>query len=117
MLGMSYHEHTDPKFAAKIRAGAPAAFDAWMKFNQASLRNEDGVLSRKTVELLAVAVALTTQCPYCLEDHSNAAREAGVTEEELAETIMVAATLRAGAGLAHGFVAEKFSHGAEKAAD
>jgi AhpD family alkylhydroperoxidase len=51
---------------------------------------------------MAVAVALTTQCPYCIEIHTKKARAAGCTEAELAETAMVAAALRAGGAITHG---------------
>ncbi len=50
---------------------------------------------------MAIAVALTTQCPYCIELHRQAAHQAGVTGQELAETVHVAA-LRAGAAITHG---------------
>ncbi len=50
---------------------------------------------------MAVAVALTTQCPYCIEIHSQRAKETGATELELAETTLVAAALRAGAAMTH----------------
>jgi AhpD family alkylhydroperoxidase len=53
-----------------------------------------------TLELMALAIALTTQCPYCLQIHKGAAINAGATKEELAETI--AWTLRAGAAITHG---------------
>ena len=53
-------------------------------------------------ELIALAVALTTQCPYCLEIHKGAALKAGATEEEFAEVTLVAAALRAGAAITHG---------------
>jgi AhpD family alkylhydroperoxidase len=61
-----------------------------------------GPPSPKYKELMALAVALTTQCPYCLEVHKNKALEAGATEQELAEVIHVAAALRAGAAITHG---------------
>ena len=51
---------------------------------------------------MAVAVGLTTQCPYCIEVHRNAALNAGATEQELAEVTFVAAALRAGAAVTHG---------------
>jgi AhpD family alkylhydroperoxidase len=51
---------------------------------------------------MAVAVALTTQCIYCIEIHTKRAREAGATEQELAEVVAVAAALRAGGAIAHG---------------
>jgi AhpD family alkylhydroperoxidase len=53
-------------------------------------------------ELMAVAVALTTQCRYCIEIHKEEALKAGATEAELAETTFVAAALRAGAAITHG---------------
>jgi len=61
----------------------------------------DGVIPVKYKELIAVGVALTTQCPYCIEIHSNNARKAGATDAELAEAGMVAAALRAGAAVTH----------------
>ncbi|WP_119301510.1 carboxymuconolactone decarboxylase family protein [Dongia deserti] len=73
-----------------------AAFDA---FGDAALA--EGALPRKVKELIAVAVALTTQCPYCIEIHSKEARSAGATDLELAETAMLAAVMRAGGAITH----------------
>lgn len=85
---------------AKISEAAPAAMAAFHKFDAAALA--DGAIPRKYKELIALAVAMTTQCPYCLEIHRKSAVEAGATAEELAETIFVAAALRAGAAVTHG---------------
>jgi AhpD family alkylhydroperoxidase len=79
---------------------APEAMKAFLGFDKAALA--DGAIPVKYKELMAIAVALTTQCPYCIEIHVKKAKEAGVTDAELAETIMVAAALRAGAALTHG---------------
>lgn len=62
----------------------------------------EGAISKKHKELIAIAVALTTQCGYCLEVHRKAAVAAGATEQELAEATFVAVALRAGAALTHG---------------
>ncbi|AWW41501.1 carboxymuconolactone decarboxylase family protein [Streptomyces cadmiisoli] len=105
---MSYHEHTDHQYAKHIRAGAPAAFKAFVAWDAQAMRGSDNVIPPKYTELMAVAVALTTQCPYCIEAHTKAAHAAGATQQELAETIMVAAALRAGGSYAHGFMAMKF---------
>ncbi|MGW3044671.1 carboxymuconolactone decarboxylase family protein [Kitasatospora sp. NPDC001159] len=56
---------------------------------------------------MAIAVALTTQCSYCLDVHTAQARRHGVTAEELAEVIFVAGAVRAGGSLAHGLQAMK----------
>lgn len=79
---------------------APEASKAYQAFNQAALA--DGVVPKKYKELMAVAVALTTQCLYCIEVHKDAAVKAGASEAELAETTFVAAALRAGASVVHG---------------
>ena len=79
---------------------APEAFKAFMAFDEAALK--EGAIPRKHKELMAVAVALTTQCPYCIEIHTQKARKAGATEQELAETTLIAAALRAGAAMTHG---------------
>jgi len=78
---------------------APAAMDAFIKFDQAAFAA--GALPVKIKELIAVAVAATTQCPYCLEIHSKNARKAGATEAELTEAGLVAAAIRAGGAVTH----------------
>ena len=79
---------------------APDAFQAFVALDQAALK--DGAIPHKYKELMAVAVALTTQCVYCIEFHTQKAKKAGATEQELAETTLVAAALRAGGAVAHG---------------
>jgi len=84
----------------KLGELAPAAFKAFEEFDATAFR--EGALSVKHKELMAVAVALTTQCPYCIEVHTGRAKKAGATEQELAETTLVAAAIRAGGAVAHG---------------
>jgi AhpD family alkylhydroperoxidase len=79
--------------------GASEATKAFWAFDKAAMA--DGVVPKKYKELIAVAVALTTQCPYCLELHRSGAVTAGASQEELAETALVAAALRAGAAITH----------------
>jgi AhpD family alkylhydroperoxidase len=93
----------DPKNLSKLsRFGelVPEAFKGFVQLDRAAFA--DGALSRKHKELMAVAVALTTQCPYCIGLHAAAARKAGATEQELAEATMVAAAIRAGGAMTHG---------------
>jgi AhpD family alkylhydroperoxidase len=79
---------------------APAAMQAFWAFDKAALA--DGAIPRKFKELMALAVAFTTQCPYCIEIHSGKARETGATDQEIAEVVAIAAALRAGAAITHG---------------
>lgn len=93
----------DMKNLAKFRRLgelAPEAFKAFVTFDEAVVKY--GVVPLKYKELMAVAVALTTQCPYCVEIHSQKAKKAGATEQELAETALIAAALRAGGAMTHG---------------
>lgn len=79
---------------------APAAWEGFKAFDGAAMA--EGAIPARMKELMAVAVALTTQCPYCIEIHTKKARAAGCSDAELAETVMVAAALRAGAAVTHG---------------
>jgi AhpD family alkylhydroperoxidase len=68
----------------------------------------DGALPTKIKELMAVCAAHITRCPYCIAGHVRKAREAGATEHEIAEAIMVAVAINAGASLAHSSMAMKY---------
>jgi AhpD family alkylhydroperoxidase len=83
----------------KMDALAPEVMKAFWAFDKAAVA--DGAIPVKYKELIAVAVALTTQCPYCIDIHNRNARKAGANETELAEAAMVAAALRAGASVTH----------------
>jgi AhpD family alkylhydroperoxidase len=75
-------------------------FQAFKNFNNEIFEKESS-LPRKLKELIAIGVAHTTQCPYCIEGHVKAAKKAGATNQEIAEAIFVAAALRAGGAFAH----------------
>jgi AhpD family alkylhydroperoxidase len=65
----------------------------------------DGALPAKVKQLIAVAVAHVTQCPYCIKGHTKAAIRHGASNEELMEAIWVAAEMRAGGAYAHSVLA------------
>lgn len=75
-------------------------FKAFVDFDSEAMKA--GFLSTKEKELIAIAVAHTTGCPYCIELHVKSAKQEGVTKEELAEIIMVATILKAGSTISHG---------------
>ena len=83
----------------KMNELAPEVMKAFWAFDKAAVA--EGAIPVKYKELIAVAVALTTQCPYCIDIHSANARNAGATDTEMAEAAMVAAALRAGAAVTH----------------
>ena len=82
---------------------AAATHDAFQAFSRQVFA--DGALDKKTKQLIAVAVAHVTQCPYCIRGHNEAAVRRGATEPELMEAIWVAAEMRAGGAYAHSALA------------
>lgn len=85
---------------AKRRAElAPEPLAAFKAFSKAVFA--PGALDAKTKQLIAVAVAHVTQCPYCIKGHTEAAAHAGATDAEIMEAIWVASEMRAGGAYAH----------------
>ena len=102
-----YHDENDLKLLKEMSRLAPEDFRAWANLDGIVAR-EDGKIPRKYRELIAIAVAHTTQCVYCIEVHTKNAKKAGATKEEVAEAVLLAAALRAGGAAAHGTLAMKF---------
>jgi len=94
------YDMANMKKLARYAELAPDAWKAFVAFDEAVVKG--GVIPLKYKELMAVAVALTTQCPYCIEIHAKKAKKAGASEQELAETALIAAALRAGGAVTHG---------------
>lgn len=87
----------------KRRDLAPDTLKAWREFSKAAFA--EGAIPAVTKQLIAVAVAHTTQCPYCIKGHTREALRQGATEQQLMEAIWVAAEMRAGAAYAHSTIA------------
>ncbi len=102
MSGNLYPEPTKA-LADKRRELVPQVDAAFRQFSEAVFR--DGALPKKTKQLIAVAAAHVTQCPYCIEGHTKAAARAGATPEEIMEAIWVAVEMRAGGAYAHSTIA------------
>ena len=113
---MRYHDSADLNRLGEFNHVAPAEFAAFIEFDKIVGR-EAGAIPRKYRELIAIAVACTTQCPYCIDVHARAARRVGATREEVAEASLLAAALRAGGAVTHGALAMKlFDQAPETAA-
>lgn len=87
----------------KLIEMAPEQYEAWKNFSQTAFKG--GALDEKTKQLIAVAVAHVTQCPYCIRGHVPQALKKGATKEEIMEAIWVAAEMRSGAAFAHANIA------------
>src|SRR5262245_60119487 len=105
------HPSVSKELAQKRRELAPEIYGAFRTFSQRVFA--DGALPSKTKELIAVAVAHVTQCPYCIRGHTDLAVKKGATEQELMEAIWVASEMRAGAAFAHSIIALDAMHPGE----
>jgi AhpD family alkylhydroperoxidase len=105
------YPHVSKELAHERRELAPEIHDAFRTFGQRVFA--DGALPAKTKELIAVAVAHVTQCPYCIRGHTERALQKGATQQELMEAIWVSAEMRAGAAYAHSLLAIDAMHQAE----
>lgn len=95
----SIYPQSTPEIAHKRRELTPNQLAAFESFSKAVFA--EGALSAKFKQIIAVAVAHVTQCPYCINGHTKAALRAGATPQELMEAIWVAAEMRAGGAYAH----------------
>ncbi len=102
MTDAVYHPATSA-LAAHRKELAPGTHRAFEEFSRAVFA--EGALDRKTKQLIAVAVAHVTQCPYCIDGHTRLARRQGATPQEIMESIWVAAEMRAGGAYAHSTLA------------
>ena len=105
-----YTEAT-PEMAAKKAKLAPEIVEEWRTFMNTVFKA--GLLSTKTKQLIALAIAHVTQCAYCIKGHTKNAKVKGASNEEMMEAIWVAAEMRSGAAYAHATIAldemDKFS--------
>jgi AhpD family alkylhydroperoxidase len=99
----SVYPPATPEIAARRKELAPHTHEAFEAFSRAVFA--EGALPETTKQLIAVAVAHTTQCPYCIQGHTRLARRKGATDEQIMEAIWVAAEMRAGGAYAHSTLA------------
>ena len=92
-----------PEMSTRRKELAPEVHDAFTAFSKAVFA--DGALPGRTKQLIAVAVAHVTQCPYCIDGHTKLSARAGASDEEIMEAIWVAAEMRAGGAYAHSALA------------
>jgi alkylhydroperoxidase/carboxymuconolactone decarboxylase family protein len=95
----SYYLSEDLARFGDIAKTDPARFDLFLKWYTAVM--EAGALDAKTKKLIAYAVANAIQEPYCIDSYASACTDAGITPEELAEALQVAAVIRGGGTIAH----------------
>jgi alkylhydroperoxidase/carboxymuconolactone decarboxylase family protein len=95
----SYYLSEDLARFGEMSKAAPKLHDLFMKWYGAAM--EEGALDARTKKLIALAVAYAIQEPYCIDSYASACADAGITPEEMAEAVSVAAGLRGGGVIAH----------------
>ena len=101
---MSYADRRDMSLVKDLAALAPPEAKGYFALSHAAERS-DGLIPPKYRELMSVALALTSQCGYCLDVHTRRAHAAGASRAEIAEATFIASAMRAGAAAAHGLLA------------
>jgi 4-carboxymuconolactone decarboxylase len=85
--------------------------DLWEKFvSYYGAVFADGALTEREKALIALAVAHTVQCPYCIDAYTQASLEKGSNIEEMTEAVHVACAIRGGASLVHGVQMRNVAH-------
>jgi alkylhydroperoxidase/carboxymuconolactone decarboxylase family protein len=95
----SYYLSEDLARFAEMGKTNPQLFELFMKWYASTM--EPGALDGRTKKLIALAVAFAIQEPYCIDSYASACTDAGLTPEEMAEAVNVAAVIRGGGTIAH----------------
>jgi len=90
----------------------PDLYGAWMSFHDSVFT--DGALSKKEKELIAIAGAHITRCPYCTRARVTVSKNHGATDEEIVEAIYVAMRFAMGAPFAYSSIAMEAYEAIEK---
>ncbi|MGN6130133.1 MAG: carboxymuconolactone decarboxylase family protein [Nocardioidaceae bacterium] len=102
-MSEALYQPTTPEQAKRRKELAPGIHEAFEAFSKAVFA--EGALDETTKQLIAVAVAHVTQCPYCIDGHTKLALRKGATEEQVMEAVWVASEMRAGGAYAHSTIA------------
>jgi alkylhydroperoxidase/carboxymuconolactone decarboxylase family protein len=98
-LDTYYHPPDLQKFGDMGKA-SPELWNKFLAWYNAVFA--DGALSEREKALIALAVAHTVQCPYCIDAYSQACLEKGSNLEQMTEAVHVASAIRGGSSLVHG---------------
>ncbi|GGK72579.1 carboxymuconolactone decarboxylase family protein [Ornithinimicrobium pekingense] len=100
---MSYGKHTLDDLrgpARELRSRIPEVYAGYSATHKAALA--PGELDVATKELIALAIAVSSQCDGCIASHARGAARAGATEQQVAEALGVAILMNGGPSTVYG---------------
>jgi AhpD family alkylhydroperoxidase len=115
-MTLHHHSYEYLMFVKRPMQATPKEAQAFRDKKEITERS-DGTMANKTRERISLAVALTTQCVYCIETHTKNTAYAGALPEEITETVFIASAPRAGAAVGHGLRAFRLLREAQNAID
>lgn len=102
-----FYNYEDRAHLGDLHRHAKPEYDAFLKLNQTAFGRTDGEISPLNRELIAIAVAVSRQCPFCIQTHTKNARAHGASDAAVAEATMIAVAIGAGSAAVHGALAMK----------
>ncbi len=97
---MSYYKAKDLERFAEIGQFRSELAEKFFDYYH-TVTGEDGALTRREKALIALAVAHSRQCPYCIDAYTTQCLETGANPDEMTEAVHVAAVMEAGMTLVH----------------
>lgn len=98
-MSESYYRTEDLQDFPNIGEFAPEAGKKFFEYYGTA--TSAGALTEREKALIALAVATTQNCPYCIDAYTNTCLSLGVSDEEMMEAVHVGAAMMAGITLAH----------------
>ena len=97
---MSYYDPKDLRKFGKITEWGEELGNKFFDYYNAVF--QEGALTAREKSLIALAVAHTEMCPYCIDAYTKDGLQRGITKEEMMEAVHVGAAIKSGASLVHG---------------
>ena len=102
-MSESIYKDDISQYMGKLKDLAPELNSKWMDYHNVVF--EEGLISKKDKQLIALACAHMTSCPYCIRSRTKLAKASGATDEEIVETVFIAMRLQMGQLYAYSSIA------------
>ena len=97
---MSYYDPKDVRKFGQITQWSESLGEKFFEYYNSVFK--EGALTAREKSLIALAVAHTEMCPYCIDAYTKDGLERGITKNEMMEAVHVGAAIKSGASLVHG---------------